>query len=266
MKREKESAQRWIEIEQFIRDHEFEEYSDWKYDDDFTTLYTEDEDGTIIAERKYVTRVTDYKSYNRDMPDESLFDPDTKYYFTKRSFDFVIFRDMTAEEYETEKTKHENNTKIKEEQEAVRTAVKEMEERHRILREQFVLGYSDFKKHQKELKMLAASAFDCLLDSRYIPYDIKANLEKYMEIADKNLDKMILLRAYVVLEGGSFFDTKWIGIEQRYKIVHKDSAKLGALYDGLVSLGYQMSEEEEQIANGTHLIFEKDEEPEKEVA
>ena len=77
------------------------------------------------------------------------------------------------------------------------------------------------------------------------------------------IKKSLLLMAYTVLEGGSTFNGEWIGREQRYFFYFQRNIRLECLYESLKELGYQMSEEEEQIMNGTHELYDKP--PEAEV-
>lgn len=39
---------------------------------------------------------------------------------------------------------------------------------------------------------------------------------------------------------------------------HEENAELSALYDILIKLGYETSDEEKQLRDGTHRLFEKD--------
>ncbi|MEN6421629.1 MAG: ParB/RepB/Spo0J family partition protein [Smithella sp.] len=42
------------------------------------------------------------------------------------------------------------------------------------------------------------------------------------------------------------------------KIIHESNSTLDDLYDGLISLGYELSEEEQQLRDGTHKLFDKE--------
>ena len=45
-----------------------------------------------------------------------------------------------------------------------------------------------------------------------------------------------------------------------WKCKHEENAELSALYDILIKLGYEMSDEEKQLRDGTHRLFAKDDE------
>ena len=57
----------------------------------------------------------------------------------------------------------------------------------------------------------------------------------------------------------SFFSMAWNG--GKSVPVFRENASLRKLYNGLISLGYQLSDEEEQVMNGTHPLFFKEEPP-----
>ena len=266
MKQEKEIAQRMINIEQFMRDHEFEEYNKTSYEDGFPCVELVDEDGTVLAKMSYLKNVASYRTYNKDEPDESMFDPDTKYYFVKTSWAIEVYRDATPEEYETEKSRKEARTRYEEEESKTYALIKEIEERHKTLRKQFVLNYADFKKHQAGLKKLIEAALDKFYNGGST-FCLKDNLEKLeLSQATKSNDYQLLIKSYVVLDAGSFIDRNWNPEAHKYELVHRNCESLSKLYECLVELGYQVSEEEEQIMNGTHPIFEKKEEVTEDVA
>lgn len=261
---EQKKKERMIAIEQYLRDHEFEEYTDYDFEDGFTKLLYKEKDGTITAECGYQKVFCEFNSWEKNMPEDSMFDPECKYRFTKTSWGIKVYTDVTAEEYEKRKADRAEDDRKTKEREALQAVVSSINQRHEQLREDFVLNYSDFKKHQKELKNLAIDAFDNLFDTDTRIWGMKENLNKLIDKMPEDTkanmaDKVLLLRAYVALNQYSFFSMAWNG--GKSVPVFRENASLRKLYNGLVSLGYQLSDEEEQVMNGTHPLFFKEEPP-----
>ena len=75
------------------------------------------------------------------------------------------------------------------------------------------------------------------------------------DVVKKQPERMFLLMVYENT-GDSDNETyhDWWGAE------HKENAELSARYDFLIKLGYEMSDEEKQLRDGTHRLFAKDDE------
>ena len=66
---------------------------------------------------------------------------------------------------------------------------------------------------------------------------------------------------YAVLdEPETFMESKWIYQPAEVKgtyYIHHLKARLDSIYEVLEKLGYQLSDEEEALRNGTHPLFDK---------
>jgi hypothetical protein len=82
-------------------------------------------------------------------------------------------------------------------------------------------------------------------------------LEKYRE----NPERAMLCLAYCYGDDGEYSNYHSAESWNDYIIVHKKNDKLDALYDFLIALGYEMSDEEQQLRDGTHPLFDQPKAP-----
>ena len=255
LKQEAEEKEKMIAVEQFLRDHGFEEFDKSTYVDGYLALQVVEKDGTVSAEHGYVKTHIEYRSWDKNMPKDEDFEEGKWYGFTRGTYGFNVYREVTPEEYEKDKTYKEENTERMKANDRIRTVVSVMNERHEGLRHDFIVGFNDFKKHQKDLKKFAEDALDELIFGEgknwYLSKETAEILKDVGE--DANADKILLAKAYAALEGGAYLTASWSG--QNLTYAYNNNAKLSKLYENLIALGYVMSEEEEQIANGTHKFY-----------
>lgn len=267
LKQEAEEKEKMIAVEQFLRDHEFEQFDKSVYDDGYLALQVLDEDGTVVAKHGYMKSHKEYRSWDKEMPKEEDYEEGKYYAFVKGAYGYSVYREVTPEEYEKDKADKEERAAKTEANEAIRNVVEVMNDRHYRMRRDFILGFNDFKKHQKDLKNFAATAFTIVISNGVNSYGLKKDAEELYKAAGEDLstDKLLLLDSYLLLEGGSFLTTEWKN--GQYVYAYNDNDKLSNLYCCLEDLGYQISEEEKQIMCGTHELYPKAEEPtEEEVA
>lgn len=82
-------------------------------------------------------------------------------------------------------------------------------------------------------------------ENSYIDY------EDVCELVKKSPEKMLLL--YVYANCGDCENNNYFDFDAEYS----ENAELSALYDMLIKLGYEMSDEEKQLRDGTHSLFVK---------
>lgn len=259
-KQAEKAKKRQIAIEEFLRDHEIEEYDDYEYEGGFAVLTTEDENGTKVAQRGFLVRHKSYSTWGEEMPNEADFDPNTKYYYVY-SLGYNIFRDATPEEIEANDTRNAELEIAREANKQTQATVRMINERHETLRRNFILQYNDFKKHQKDLKMFVITAMDFLINnagSYGISYNLKSKVDELIDKDHSSPDQLLLLKSYAILEGGRCMNDEWDGKSGTYKIRYKESERLNTLYGLLMNLGYEMSEEEDQVLKGTHEAYERE--------
>lgn len=158
--------------------------------------------------------------------------------------------------------------------------LKELTIRAYELRYEFVKNYTGGKKHQKEI--LAFTMRKLLIYGRAEPEDIlkMLNIEKpevneqtvkdYQEqqsmiriLIDKKYEeqpeRILFMAAYLGWgddkSKGYYYPQGWCN-----KVEYQRTEGLDFIYDTLISMGYQMSEEEQRLKDGTHELFRQTEE------
>ena len=142
------------------------------------------------------------------------------------------------------------------------------------LRSGFVRDFTAVKKYTSEINAFAfrrllrygGAELDIVLKLLGIEkpegqkYDQEAQRVKRGLIFDKYMEQpeLVMLNvAYATYEdkpgNGYFYAQSYNG----FKIEHKNNSDLDAIYDGLISLGYDISDEEIQLRCGTHELFDK---------
>lgn len=257
-KQAEKAKERQVAIEEFIRDHEIEEWDTYEYTGGFMTLKMKAEDGTVIAERGFMVKHKNYSAWGDEMPKEEDLDPNTKYFYVY-SLGYNILRDATPEEVAANDAKEAELEAAHEANRAVQETVKIINERHETLRRNFVLQYNDFKKHQKDLKMFVIAALEFLVENTGgygITYGLKSRIENMADKEHSTPDQLLLIESYAILEGSACMNAEWA--DGKYKIKYRESERLNTLYGLLMNLGYEMSEEEDQVLKGTHEAYERE--------
>ena len=150
-------------------------------------------------------------------------------------------------------------------------AIKELSKKAYESRYDFVQNFSDFKGHKQEILDFLMSGlfryFDINLDDIFKILNIEkpdteklswaeqreAELAPIKELYKNKPERVMLIAAYCGLDKpsqGYSSARSW-----EHQIGHEPNATLNAIYDGLISLGYEMSDEEEALRDGTHELF-----------
>ncbi|MDD4564790.1 MAG: ParB/RepB/Spo0J family partition protein [Eubacteriales bacterium] len=149
------------------------------------------------------------------------------------------------------------------------------------LRYDFVKNFSAGKKYAKEIQDFAVLR---LLEYHYPNPDSIFKAFAVDKSKTKDLDysqvheykKSLVLSEYGKAPEKTLFLLAYAGCDDKpsndyfqarsweSKIAHEENSALNVLYDALISLGYEMSEEEQQLRDGTHELFDKPEKPVKE--
>ena len=141
---------------------------------------------------------------------------------------------------------------------------------------EFVTHFGKAKKHIVEICQYAAGRIigdgtwgrqeiDADLLGLLLDMEIDAETE-YSTLAAMTASKMstnteygLLACAYAAVECEDldYLDRHWSSEKQLYENRWCQNAELDELYDFLISLGYEMSDEEKAIRDGTHELFDK---------
>ena len=234
------------------------------------------------ADHSTMTYVTGYETWNRKKKVERPEDADTvKYYYTVSSRAVSLYR---------EKVKTDEDTTVREEQERQN---REWERRRGELENISKMAYKarlnfikDFSAAKKNAAAICRFAGEVFLREHDVPDDdvmsellgigINADTEEidtaeFEERAKANPEYTLLATAYAAFDSASekYFWNHWDTAHQAYVSTHEENKSLDFLYDTLTELGYEMSDDEKALRDGTHKLFKEedtDTQEEKEAA
>ena len=218
------------------------------------------------------------KSFNRWSSEELVRRPDdansVKYYYVRSETDITIYRTprehgKTAEDIAREKRESDF---VK-----VQAELRGITERHFKLRNEFVasLSQSTAKKHFADVAFFAMhqiigdgsyrrddpepEILDLCFDLNFdddVDYDeLLKTLEPQVREAP---EKSILSSVYAIVDDASegYWGTHWVYEKRRYEFHYKPNDELDRLYVLLTKLGYEVSDEEAEMMNGTHALLQ----------
>lgn len=198
---------------------------------------------------------------------------EVKYYY-RVSVDQI---DLYKDHQERGETEEERQRKEKDRaRNCVKAELREITERHYSLRVEFVSDFSAAKKHLVEICKYAVGAI--VGDGLYGRGDINVELTGELldlgiddntdypafaamveECADEHPEYALLVCAYASVEAddNGYWAERWNTDKREYEIVHEPNGELDRLYNFLVSLGYEMSDEEKAMRDGTHQLLSR---------
>lgn len=201
-------------------------------------------------------------------------DADTvRYYYIVGKNNIDVYKEE-QEKVETEEDRQRRE--LKEKQDQRKAELDAIARRHYDLRVEFVTHFSKAKKHIVEICQYAAGRIigdgmwgrqevDADLLGVLLDMEIDAETE-YSTLAAMTASKMsanpeygLLACAYAAVENEDldYLDRHWSSERQLYENRWYQNGELDELYDFLISLGYEMSDEEKAIRDGTHELFDK---------
>lgn len=204
-------------------------------------------------------------------------DADTReYFFTEESWAITIYRRKTEGEITAEEDKEKESAKLK----ADFLQLEEVSARSFELRVNFMRALTSGQA-KKCFAVIASHLADYIRELSFkqwmtlridhhlagdllgVSVDEKkgVNADEVKEVATKWPERTLLTLIYLQLEDNKLSYAKQDWKDGRYIPIYKDSEDLSRIYALLTDIGYQMSEEEKQMQDGTHPLFYK--EPEK---
>ncbi len=217
--------------------------------------------------------VTNYGSWSpKDKMVEKPEDAgEIKYYYLVGANGIDLYKDR-QERVETEEDRQRKERKRIAEQ--IESELKEITERHYSLRSEFVSDFSAAKKHLVRIceyaayvivgdgawsqdginTEIAGELLDLDIDDNTDYPTFKAMVEQHVA---ENPGYGLLACAYASADGDNngYWRWEWNGEKQCYEYLHKPNDDLDRLYDFLISLGYEMSDEEKAMRDGTHQLL-----------
>lgn len=211
-----------------------------------------------------------YEAWYKNKEIEVPADKDTAVYaYARRSYEIVVYKECD-ENFDKERERAE-----RERQERLEASAKKLQELRRAterayeLRREYVKCISDSfaKRHLEDIlsyltielfygERISAPAFSDMLGIVDENGDCDQE-DAVREISSCFKDKPYqkLLRIACVVSG----DDERNGYILSYKIEHIENDELDRLYEFLGKLGYELSDEELQLKNGTHVLLKKEE-------
>lgn len=227
---------------------------------------------------KYVSM--DYvRAYNRWSKDPGIPKPEdcdkVQYYYRKDSDGFSLYK----EHQEREETPEERARR--EEAEAYKKRGDELEaisSRHYNLRLDFICEFHATKTNMKGICEFAIFALLCdrpyyannintsaLAEALCIDVNGNTTREDVMQalILSKEeypVEYITLATIFATADNGrnAYYEQHWDSEERHWLYRHKENGTLDAIYKYLCALGYEMSDEEKAMQDGTHELFQDD--------
>lgn len=226
---------------------------------------------TKIDDREGYSWVADYGSWNKKsvvVPE----DADTVQYFYKRDSGYITVykkKDEIPIDEEAKRIRAEKDA----DRERRKEGLRECTERAFELRKEAVncMSNAHAQKHLTDIIifiMKMTKEFYVSLDDDYVleMIDVDADSEEYEDWDDEKLDAyihgliettakkkpvlMLLKLAYAISE-----DSDQSRYYDSWTAKHRDNKRLDMIYDFLCSLGYELSDEEKALRDGTHELF-----------
>lgn len=233
--------------------------------------------GEVDGERVPMDWVAYFDKYNKDRKADRPADAgEVRYFYVIRSgVDITLYKEHL--ENEREKTAEEiAHAERKVESERIRAELQEITERHFNLRNEFVSGLSQsaVKKHFADIAAFAMRViigdgmycrdmpepealnlcFDLDFEDDVDFDDLHKILEPKMQEAP---EKGILFCVYAMADDGAecYYHSHWSNARQVTEYMYEPNDELDRIYDLLVKLGYEISDEEKEMMNGTHALL-----------
>lgn len=226
------------------------------------------------ADRSVMQYVTGYEPWNRKKKVERREDADTtKYYYTVSSRAVSLYRENVETSEDT--AAKEEQERQKRELERREAALKKLSADAYALRLDFIKNYSKAKKNLPLIIQFAGLAmcevtdnvdFEILVNLLDIACDLEnegLDMEAYNIALTERPEYTLLAIAYasVDYERLSYYQKNWRmeNGQYGYHLDYEANEALDFLYHRLTDLGYEMSDEEKALQDGTHELFREGE-------
>lgn len=226
------------------------------------------------VDRSVMQYVTGYEPWNRKKKVERREDADTtKYYYTVSSRAVSLYRENVETSEDTEAK--EEQERQKRELERREAALKKLSADAYALRLDFIKNYSKAKKNLPLIIQFAGLAmcevtdnvdFEILVNLLDIACDLEnegLDMEAYNIALTERPEYTLLAIAYasVDYERLSYYQKNWRmeNGQYGYHLDYEANEALDFLYHRLTDLGYEMSDEEKALQDGTHELFREGE-------
>ncbi len=225
--------------------------------------------GLIEIEDRWDNRYTSCirSCFSCDSDTKDFVRADDEKYFQIHWGWIYLRQDRVIDEDDDKKKAEEQ--KQREKRQFIRNQFQELTQRAYELRKEFVGGISTscIKKHIA--KIVAFWMFDEFEDSEYLDdEDVAGVLQLNWHSRDFDDEPLTIQEVFCIVKDHPekylwemillyFGDDSTNGYVDSWDIVHKENVRLTAFYELLIEMGYQMSDEEKQLQDGTHELFKQ---------
>ncbi|MBR4078321.1 MAG: ParB/RepB/Spo0J family partition protein [Oscillospiraceae bacterium] len=224
-----------------------------------------------VGDHVMVKQFTKYSTEAEEVftaPDDS--DTEEYLYFVDKSFGVYLYK---TKEEDPEETEQQRIRKERAERfDRLKAEFEEMSDLHHLLREEFLMGFNPTTRAHKEAIQVYAMRVIIHLQARWakVNWEHVGNLLN-IEVEDGEPDEaefedvvkynparalMAVAYSYAISSMSCNYWTYAYGEDCRF-IKPMENKLLDYLYELLIALGYEMSDEELQMQNGTHELFSR---------
>lgn len=217
--------------------------------------------------------VTNYGSWSpKDKMVERPADAgEVKYYYCVGTNEISLYKDHQEHVETEEERQRKERQRIAD---RIKAELKEITERHFSLRSEFISDFSASKKCLVEICKYAASVLvgdgewgraeiNAELAGELLDLDIDDNTDypTFKAMVEQKTDEApeytLLVCAYASVDEdeNGYWEWKWNSETGTYEYKFAQNVELDRLYDFLIALGYEMSDEEKAMRDGTHQLF-----------
>lgn len=198
-----------------------------------------------------------------------------KYWYVRTGTEIIIYKEVLQRKSTPEDQEREERRAASERVEA---ELQEITKRHFTLRSNFVtsLSQSAVKKHFAEVAEFAMHwiigdgayrrdepeeevmrlAFDVDLDDDNMDYEQLRKTLSPMMLDAPERSLLCLIYSMVDDDSTGYWNSQWNRDTQVQECIYKPNDDLDRLYTLLAKLGYEVSDEEAEMMNGTHCLFQ----------
>lgn len=202
-----------------------------------------------------------YSRYTSSFPEKPKDADKVKYYYIVTDYNIQLLREATAEDKNKPQTNAEHDKK-REEIQANHEKLKAISKQSFELRKEFIKGATTLKKQIKHIQEFTVrtlmfdiwSDFDEELFAELMGIEFDedegVNFDAIVDIYAKSPERILLIATYC--NYGDSRNQTYFSWNNQYQ----KNEELDTLYEFLEKLGYQISEEERALKEGTHGLFE----------
>ena len=230
------------------------------------------------ADYAAMEHVCSYDTWNSEKTVETPEDAEEiNYYYVVGNYGITIYRDKQEHQETPEEIRQRE---LREAAENLKAQLAEIRERHFDLRKRFVSDFLCGKKTPPAVMIYAAETMmsgegscdtSLLADVLGVEVDVEnerddnplesiSTLREYLGYIGRPRSEagVLLCVAYASTDGekNGYWGWNWNASRGVYEYPHEANPGLDRLYQLLVSLGYEMSEEEKKMQDGTHPLFQ----------